>query len=51
MVGEEKHAGTQDAGRGASRASLVMGIRASGCTPWGERDGITGTDSLTHASE
>ena len=54
IVGEEKHTGTQDAARGASRARLVTGVREwvhRWGYPWSERDGIICIDPLTHASE
>ncbi|KAF7370823.1 hypothetical protein MSAN_00715900 [Mycena sanguinolenta] len=54
IVGEEKHTGTQDAGRGASRARLATGVREwvhRWGYPWSERDGIICVDALTHASE
>ncbi|KAJ7090581.1 hypothetical protein C8R43DRAFT_1115141 [Mycena crocata] len=54
IVGEEKHTGTQDVGRGASRARLATGVREwvhRWGYPWSERDGIICVDALTHASE
>ncbi|KAJ6591848.1 hypothetical protein DFH09DRAFT_1259352 [Mycena vulgaris] len=54
VVGEEKHTGTQDAARGASRARLATGVREwvhRWGYPWSERDGIICVDALTHASE
>ncbi|KAH8116352.1 hypothetical protein DFH11DRAFT_1580090 [Phellopilus nigrolimitatus] len=51
IVGEEKHTGTQDAGRGASRARLATGVREwlhNWGYPWNERDGIICVDPLTH---
>jgi hypothetical protein len=54
IVGEEKHTGTQDAARGASRARLATGVREwvhRWGYPWSERDGIICIDPLTHASE
>ncbi|EJD07486.1 uncharacterized protein FOMMEDRAFT_100748 [Fomitiporia mediterranea MF3/22] len=51
IVGEEKHTGTQDPGRGASRARLATGIREwlhNWGYPWNERDGIICVDPLTH---
>lgn len=51
IVGEEKHTGTQDAGRGASRARLAAGVREwlhRWGYPWSERDGIICIDALTH---
>ncbi|KAF7356826.1 hypothetical protein MVEN_01018100 [Mycena venus] len=54
IVGEEKHTGTQDAARGASRARLATGVREwvhRWGYPWSERDGIICVDALTHASE
>lgn len=51
VVGEEKHTGTQDAARGASRARLAAGVREwlhRWGYPWSERDGIICVDSLTH---
>jgi hypothetical protein len=54
IVGEEKHTGTQDATRGASRARLATGVREwvhRWGYPWSERDGIICVDALTHASE
>ncbi|KAJ6624990.1 hypothetical protein B0H10DRAFT_2005176 [Mycena sp. CBHHK59/15] len=54
IVGEEKHTGTQDVGRGASGARLATGVREwvhRWGYPWSERDGIICVDALTHASE
>lgn len=54
IVGEEKHTGTQDPGRGASRARLATGVREwvhRWGYPWSERDGIICIDPLTHSSE
>ncbi|KAF8074760.1 hypothetical protein FPV67DRAFT_1407991 [Lyophyllum atratum] len=54
VVGEEKHTGTQDTARGASRARLATGVREwlhRWGYPWSERDGIICIDPLTHASE
>ncbi|RDB15838.1 Zinc finger CCCH domain-containing protein 6 [Hypsizygus marmoreus] len=54
IVGEEKHTGTQDVARGASRARLATGVREwlhRWGYPWSERDGIICIDPLTHASE
>ncbi|ESK97727.1 zinc finger ccch type domain containing protein [Moniliophthora roreri MCA 2997] len=54
IVGEQKHTGTQDAARGASRARLATGVREwihRWGYPWSERDGIICVDPLTHASE
>ncbi|KAG6890301.1 hypothetical protein C0995_009507 [Termitomyces sp. Mi166 len=54
IVGEEKHTGTQDVARGASRARLAAGVREwlhRWGYPWSERDGIICIDPLTHASE
>ncbi|KAG5653332.1 hypothetical protein H0H81_001072 [Sphagnurus paluster] len=54
IVGEEKHTGTQDAARGASRARLATGVREwlhRWGYPWSERDGIICIDPLTHTSE
>ena len=51
IVGEEKHTGTQDAARGASRQRLATGIREwlhNWGYPWNERDGIICVDPLTH---
>lgn len=51
IVGEEKHTGTQDPGRGASRARLAAGVREwlhRWGYPWSERDGIICVDPLTH---
>ncbi|KAG1876623.1 hypothetical protein DFJ58DRAFT_755294 [Suillus subalutaceus] len=51
IVGEEKHTGTQDAARGASRARLASGVREwlhRWGYPWSERDGIICVDALTH---
>ncbi|OCB89973.1 hypothetical protein A7U60_g2828 [Sanghuangporus baumii] len=51
IVGEEKHTGTQDPGRGASRQRLATGIREwlhNWGYPWMERDGIVCVDPLTH---
>ncbi|KAG0709149.1 hypothetical protein DFH29DRAFT_886691 [Suillus ampliporus] len=51
VVGEEKHTGTQDAARGASRARLAAGVREwlhRWGYPWSERDGIICVDPLTH---
>ncbi|EMD39041.1 hypothetical protein CERSUDRAFT_81811 [Gelatoporia subvermispora B] len=52
VVGEEKHTGTQDPARGASRARLAAGVREWLHTwgyPWSERDGAICVDPLTHA--
>lgn len=53
IVGEEKHTGTQDPTRGASRARLAAGVREwlhLWGYPWSERnDGIICIDPLTHA--
>ncbi|TFK26168.1 hypothetical protein FA15DRAFT_667661 [Coprinopsis marcescibilis] len=54
IVGEEKHTGTQDVARGASRLRLATGVREwlhRWGYPWSERDGIICIDPLTHASE
>ncbi|KAG6812823.1 hypothetical protein H0H92_016092 [Tricholoma furcatifolium] len=54
IVGEEKHTGTQDVARGASRARLAAGVREwlhRWGYPWNERDGIICIDCLTHASD
>jgi len=54
IVGEEKHTGTQDVARGASRARLATGVREwlhRWGYPWSERDGVICVDPLTHASE
>ncbi|OCH93712.1 hypothetical protein OBBRIDRAFT_832477 [Obba rivulosa] len=51
VVGEEKHTGTQDPARGASRARLAAGVREWLHTwgyPWSERDGVICVDPLTH---
>lgn len=51
VVGEEKHTGTQDVARGASRARLATGVREwlhNWGYPWNERDGIICVDPLTH---
>ncbi|EKM50388.1 uncharacterized protein PHACADRAFT_152320 [Phanerochaete carnosa HHB-10118-sp] len=53
VVGEEKHTGTQDPARGASRARLAAGVREwlhLWGYPWSERDGVVCVDPLTHAS-
>lgn len=52
IVGEEKHTGTQDPARGASRARLAAGVREwlhLWGYPWSERDGVICVDPLTHA--
>ncbi|KAF9245321.1 hypothetical protein BU15DRAFT_85645 [Melanogaster broomeanus] len=52
VVGEEKHTGTQDVARGASRARLAAGVREwlhRWGYPWSERDGIICIDPLTHS--
>ncbi|KAF8845225.1 hypothetical protein BDN67DRAFT_962193 [Paxillus ammoniavirescens] len=52
VVGEEKHTGTQDVARGASRARLAAGVREwlhRWGYPWSERDGIICVDPLTHS--
>ncbi|KAF9221418.1 hypothetical protein BS17DRAFT_785354 [Gyrodon lividus] len=52
VVGEEKHTGTQDAARGASRARLAAGVREwlhRWGYPWTDRDGIVCIDALTHS--
>ncbi|KAJ7180464.1 hypothetical protein C8R46DRAFT_940225 [Mycena filopes] len=54
IVGEEKHTGTQDVARGASRARLATGVREwvhRWGYPWSERDGVVCVDALTHAEE
>ncbi|KAF6752961.1 hypothetical protein DFP72DRAFT_1069749 [Ephemerocybe angulata] len=54
IVGEEKHTGTQDAARGASRLRLATGVREwlhRWGYPWSERDGIICIDPLSHHSE
>ncbi|KIY69226.1 hypothetical protein CYLTODRAFT_420941 [Cylindrobasidium torrendii FP15055 ss-10] len=54
VVGEEKHTGTQDPGRGSSRSRLATGVREwlhRWGYPWSERDGIICIDPLTHSSE
>ena len=51
IVGEEKHTGTQDPARGASRARLATGVREwlhMWGYPWSERDGVICVDPLTH---
>ncbi|TBU49245.1 hypothetical protein BD309DRAFT_852248 [Dichomitus squalens] len=51
VVGEEKHTGTQDPARGASRARLATGVREwlhMWGYPWSERDGVICVDPLTH---
>jgi len=52
VVGEEKHTGTQDPARGASRARLATGVREwlhLWGYPWSERDGVICVDPLTHS--
>ncbi|CAL1714930.1 unnamed protein product [Somion occarium] len=52
LVGEEKHTGTQDPARGASRARLATGVREwlhLWGYPWSEREGVICVDPLTHA--
>jgi hypothetical protein len=52
IVGREKHTGTQDPGRGASRDRLAAGVRDwlfKWGYPWSERDGIICVDVLTHS--
>ncbi|EIN06065.1 hypothetical protein PUNSTDRAFT_145429 [Punctularia strigosozonata HHB-11173 SS5] len=51
VVGEEKHTGTQDAARGASRARLAAGVREwlhRWGYPWSETQGVICVDPLTH---
>ncbi|KAM5532912.1 hypothetical protein V8D89_013464 [Ganoderma adspersum] len=51
VVGEEKHTGIQDPGRGASRVRLASGVREwlhMWGYPWSERDGVVCVDPLTH---
>ncbi|KAI0044514.1 hypothetical protein FA95DRAFT_1544950 [Auriscalpium vulgare] len=51
VVGEEKHTGTQDVARGASRERLAAGVREwlhRWGYPWSERDGVICVDVLTH---
>ncbi|KAI0820379.1 hypothetical protein BC628DRAFT_1330520 [Trametes gibbosa] len=51
IVGEEKHTGTQDPARGASKTRLATGVREWLHTwgyPWSERDGVICVDPLTH---
>ncbi|TFK51697.1 hypothetical protein OE88DRAFT_1658280 [Heliocybe sulcata] len=53
VVGEEKHTGTQDIARGASRTRLAAGVREwlhQWGYPWSERDGVICIDPLTHAA-
>lgn len=53
VVGEEKHTGTQDPARGASRTRLAAGVREwlhRWGYPWSERDGVICVDPLTHAA-
>ncbi|KAG8982751.1 hypothetical protein FRB90_006571 [Tulasnella sp. 427] len=53
VVGEEKHTGTQDPNRGASRHRLAAGVKQflhQWQYPWNERDGIVCVDPLTHGS-
>ncbi|KAJ7576818.1 hypothetical protein C8J56DRAFT_836724 [Mycena floridula] len=52
IVGEEKHVGTQDVGRGASRVRLATAVREylhRWAFPWRESDGIICVDPLTHS--
>lgn len=52
LIGEEKHTGTQDTARGASRARLAAGVRdwlVKWGYPWLERDGVICVDPLTHS--
>ncbi|KAL1676681.1 hypothetical protein EV122DRAFT_215920 [Schizophyllum commune] len=54
VVGEEKHTGTQDPARGASRSRLATGVREwlhRWGYPWSEREGIIYVDPLTHHQE
>lgn len=54
IVGEEKHVGTQDPARGASRVRLAKGVKEfvhRWSYPWQERDGIICVDVQTHATE
>ncbi|CDO77677.1 hypothetical protein BN946_scf184969.g28 [Trametes cinnabarina] len=51
IVGEEKHTGTQDPARGASKTRLATGVREwlhMWGYPWNERDGVIFVDPLTH---
>ncbi|KAH9888916.1 hypothetical protein C8Q73DRAFT_708658 [Cubamyces lactineus] len=51
VVGEEKHTGTQDPARGASKTRLATGVREwlhMWGYPWSERDGVICVDPLTH---
>ncbi|EIW58723.1 uncharacterized protein TRAVEDRAFT_149078 [Trametes versicolor FP-101664 SS1] len=51
IVGEEKHTGTQDPSRGASKTRLATGVREwlhMWGYPWSERDGVICVDPLTH---
>lgn len=51
VVGEEKHTGSQDPARGASRVRLAAGVREwlhLWGYPWSERDGVICVDALTH---
>lgn len=51
IVGEEKHTGTQDPARGASKTRLATGVREwlhMWGYPWSERDGVICVDPLTH---
>ncbi|KAI0763743.1 hypothetical protein BD413DRAFT_606456 [Trametes elegans] len=52
IVGEEKHTGTQDPARGASKTRLATGVREwlhMWGYPWSERDGVICVDPLTHS--
>lgn len=51
IVGEEKHTGTQDTARGASKARLGTAVRewlVEWAYPWSERSGVLCVDGLTH---
>ncbi|ELU43486.1 zf-CCCH domain-containing protein [Rhizoctonia solani AG-1 IA] len=51
IVGEEKHTGTQDAARGASKARLGTAVRewlSEWAYPWSERGGVLCVDAMTH---
>ncbi|CEL61924.1 hypothetical protein RSOLAG1IB_04674 [Rhizoctonia solani AG-1 IB] len=51
IVGEEKHTGTQDAARGASKARLGTAVRewlSEWAYPWSERGGVLCVDGMTH---
>ena len=51
VIGDEKHVGTHDPARAASRERLATGVREwlhRWGYPWSEREGVICVDSVTH---